>query len=126
MPLIVTDSNGEEPMVVLSLEQFDAMSSAGSDISQPEKKGRSMKREPNVESRIEEIRHEMPSASPSHFDEKEVIFEDVSFAKNEHLFENEAQIHSVDFPIDASENADFDAPLEEQFFLEPLDDEENG
>ena len=90
IPLIVADQNGSEPMVVLSLEQFEAMSSAPRKQNVPENAiNTSNVSEPVLESL------ETPGNS-----------EDLS-SKN---------------PIKMGE----DAPLEENFFLEPLEDSESS
>ncbi|MCR4278734.1 MAG: hypothetical protein NUV81_02400 [bacterium] len=137
IPLIVTDSNGDEPMVVLPLEQFEAMSSMGSEMNQQEKKVQPAKsglhrvdlpiqNDRNLDEQSAVTSERILESNSSHLDGGHVAFEEIPFGKIDNSFGDQDQIRSVDFSINTQENADLDAPLEEQFFLEPLEDEENG
>ncbi len=97
LPVIVTDVAGRDPMVMMPLEQFEALTDGGSSMPEPRMMAdvpRSMEQEvrvPIVREKVEfsGVSEQKPSAEPTK----------------------------------AGESQGAELTMEEQFFLEPVDDE---
>lgn len=102
-PVIITDVAGREPMVILPLEQFEAMAGDGDG------------RGPSSESRVER--------GPVSQEERVVrVLEEIAAERAETRVEQESPINveslSVEGPVPQ------DISLEERFYLEPLEDKD--
>ena len=100
LPVIVTDVAGRDPMVMMPLEQFEALTEGGSDILP----------EPRI---VPEVVRTMEQEIRVPFVRENVEFSSVSETKTRP--EKEKNVES-----EAGEMT-----MEEQFFLEPVDDEGN-
>lgn len=111
MPLIVTDPDGDDPMVILPLEQFEALS-----------------QDEDFEGDFDD-RGFIGSDEEMAFD---FTPEDGMERGLPEGMEGEEGIEIEELPsVPAMERTDApledaEAPIEEQFFMEPMDDEENG
>lgn len=102
VPVIVTDPGGREPMVVMPLEQFEAM--AGESTSAPVVKSGSA---PTTQKSKEELRVE------------QILADQAS-----HVAQDRMEEVAGEFTVASSgtpENPEIS--LEERFYLEPVDDE---
>jgi hypothetical protein len=98
-PVIITDVAGREPMVILPLEQFEAMAGDGASVPAP----RSPAREPiSKEERV--VR----------------VLEEIAAERAEARVEQEAPIDIESLTIEVPVPQDLS--LEERFYLEPLED----
>ncbi|MBU2613121.1 hypothetical protein KJ925_01500 [Patescibacteria group bacterium] len=106
-PVILTDVAGREPLVILPLEQFEAMAGVGSDG------GKSSHREPSVR------KEHSFSPKKSHIETVDEAFAEMAAERLKSRVEDVAvQIETlVDSGVEKSE-----IPLEERFYLEPVED----
>lgn len=104
VPVIMTDPAGREPMVVLTLEQFEAMAGTGSEpgrepTSNPVRRGRPPSRR--------------PAESPK--------VDDFAFPADELKAQPSlAEPALEDYPVPTPSEGEIS--LDERFYLEPLDD----
>lgn len=110
MPVIITDLSGRDPMVILPLEQFEAMAGTA-------QKGTSVTKKAPVE-----LPRRVPPSSDSAFsltDSAEQAFADMTAERAKARVEEAAtQLEAV--VAKSPENPDFS--LEERFYLEPVED----
>lgn len=97
LPVIVTDVAGRDPMVMMPLEQFEALTDGGSPVSEPRMMAE-VPRPMDQEVRIPIVR-------------EKVEFSSVSEQKTAEESPKTSDVPGADLTI------------EEQFFLEPVDDE---
>lgn len=102
VPVIVTDPGGREPMVVMPLEQFEAM--AGESASAPVAKSGPA---PTFQKSKEELRVE------------QILADQASHVTKDRMEEVAGEFAKA--PSGGSENLEIS--LEERFYLEPVDDE---
>ena len=93
LPVVVTDILGREPMVVLPLEQFEAMAGSGSEVQAPD------------------IHREEPKRHP--LPEEKVLQEEFSVRPQQQKpQETTKELSSISEEI----------PVEERFYVEPMED----
>lgn len=111
LPVVVTDPAGREPMVVLSLEQFEAMAGATDNVT--------------------EVSRPIPASKPLKPGRKDTDMPVVSGQTGLSSYENELP-KSEDRPeptleeIQVPSQSNPEISLDERFYLEPLEDGSTG
>lgn len=118
MPVIMTDIAGREPMVILPLEQFEAMAGLGSDTSRSSAPSEPIERKPSPPSREEPQTIPVVPSEPEAPKMEEMAKNGGEGALKKRLEETAAQLEAL--VEKGGESAEFS--LEERFYLEPIDE----
>jgi hypothetical protein len=106
VPVIVTDPSGREPMVVLPLEQFEAMATAGE----------AAPRAPSLKEEKPEVSY-IPSAQSQ--TSEAVRIQEKPLNREENVLAKE-EMPNISADLAGME----EIPLEERFYLEPVEEEQ--
>ena len=115
LPVIVTDVAGREPMVVLPLEQFEAMAGAGSEpVAAPAARDQA-----EAENRSYTTNRSNRTYSPAGGAQPQAA--DATYEAALGVLERHAE-QSLQNASKKDEKTDEELPMEDRFYIEPLDD----